>query len=481
MAITDLEPKVIWQHFEAINAIPRASTKEEEIIEFMIAFGKSLDLETSVDAIGNVIIKKPATKRKENCRTVVLQGHLDMVHQKEATSNFDFVTQGIQMFIDRDWVKAKETTLGADNGIGVAAIMAILSSSGLEHPPIEALFTVDEEKGMTGAMGLTENQLQGEILLNLDSEEDDEITIGCAGGVDVEIDGSFDTKILDGTEFKLYEISVGGLTGGHSGVDIHLNRANAILVLVECLNELITKLDARLHSVDVGTLTNVIPRNGTAVIAIREDNLFTLASELETLQSKLKKKYLSTDPHLNITSTPIGNSTGVLDVGTQNALLTGLLQIPNGVYSMTEGIEGLVQTSNNIAIANIGEGKYHLACHTRSSVDIERNELANKIKSCFPFANVSEIGPYPGWEPRPDSELLALATNCYKEINGKLPAIKSIHAGLECGILSGIFPQMQMISFGPNILGAHSPEERLQVSSVQKFWKFLTTLLRKLN
>ncbi|MUH35811.1 aminoacyl-histidine dipeptidase [Zobellia amurskyensis] len=481
MLITDLEPKTIWQHFEAINAIPRASTKEEVIINFMMAFGKSLNLETSVDAIGNVIIKKPGTKGKEDCRTIVLQGHLDMVHQKEATSNFDFETQGIEMFVDGDWVKAKETTLGADNGIGVAAIMAVLTSNDIEHPPIEALFTIDEEMGMTGAMALTKEQLQGSILLNLDSEEDDEITIGCAGGVDVAIDGPFDIKLLDAKEYSLKEIKVSGLTGGHSGMDIHLNRANAILVLTECLEYLISQTDCRLHSVDVGTLTNVIPRNGSAIIAIREDKYELFAQALKDIEQVLKQKYLNTDPDLSIEVFSSENTMGVLDVKTQKKMIEAVLTMPNGVYAMTEGIEGLVQTSNNIAIFNVGQGSYHIGCHTRSAKNAERDELVSKIRDCFPFAKVSENGPYPGWEPRPDSELLALATRCYKELNGELPAIKSIHAGLECGILSGTFPNMQMISFGPNILGAHSPEERLQISSTQKFWKLLTKLLKELK
>lgn len=481
MTIKELEPKFIWQHFDAINAIPRASNKEEQIINYMIAFGKSLGLATSVDDIGNVIIKKSATQGKENNKIVTLQGHLDMVHQKEINSNFDFDTEGIQMYVDGDWVKAKETTLGADNGIGIAAIMAVLSSNDLEHPPIEALFTIDEEKGMTGAMALTDNQLQGEILLNLDSEEDDEITIGCAGGVDVEISGNYDIKILDAKEHKLYEISINGLSGGHSGVDIHLNKANAILVLTECLNELTATLDCRLHSFHMGTLTNVIPRNGTAIIAVREDKLLDFPKELKNITNRLKSKYVATDPDLEIKATLSENSTGVLDVQTQAALFSSILKMPNGVFTMTKGVEGLVQSSNNISIINIETGTYHIACHTRSSVDAERDELVRLLRDCFSFAKVSEIGPYPGWEPRPNSDLLAIAKKCYTELNGVSPAIKSIHAGLECGILSGTFPHVQMISFGPNILGAHSPEERLQISSTQKFWKFLNKILQTIE
>ena len=322
---------------------------------------------------------------------------------------------------------------------------------------------------------------KGEILLNLDSEEDDEITIGCAGGVDVEISGNYDVKILDAKEHKLYEISISGLSGGHSGVDIHLSKANAILVLTECLNELTATLDCRLHSFNMGTLTNVIPRNGAAIIAVREDKLLDFPRELEAIAKQLKNKYVATDPDLKIKAIKSENSTGVMDVRSQKELFSSILKMPNGVYTMTEGVEGLVQSSNNISIINVGESTYHIACHTRSSVDAERDELVHLLRGCFSFAKVSEIGPYPGWEPKPNSELLAIAKNCYTDLNGKPPAIKSIHAGLECGILSGTFPHMQMISFGPNILGAHSPEERLQISSTQKFWNFLNKILQTIE
>lgn len=481
MRINKLEPEIIWQHFDAINAIPRASTKEEEISAFIVAFGKSLNLITSIDQIGNVLIRKPATKGKERCKTVVLQGHLDMVHQKEEFSNFNFETQGIQMHIDGDWVKARETTLGADNGIGVAAIMAVLSSKNLIHPPIEALFTIDEEMGMTGAMALTKNQLKGELLLNLDSEEDDEITIGCAGGVDVKIEGTYETKILDAKEYILYEINLSNLTGGHSGVDIHLNTANVILLLAEYLNHLTFQLDCRLHSIHAGTLTNVIPRNGKAIIAVREDKIDLFESEAKIIGKRIQRDCQLTDPNLNVEIKKVSNALGVLNIDIQNKILSALLKTPNGVHTWTDGIPDLVQTSNNISIINIAAGSYEIICHTRSSVDIERNQLAKKIKNCFYFAKVTEIGPYPGWEPKPNSNLLAIAKDCYQKLNGALPNVKSIHAGLECGVISGIYPTMEMISFGPNILGAHSPQERLQISSTQKFWKFLTQLLSKLE
>ena len=479
MRISELKPNSIWKHFETINAIPRASTKEEQIIEYMIAFGESLNLETVADATGNVIIKKPGTSGRENDNAVVLQGHLDMVHQKTVTSNFDFDTQGIEMFIDEDWVKAKETTLGADNGIGVSVIMAVLSSENIQHPPIEALFTIDEEMGMTGAMALTKDQLKGKILLNLDSEEDDEITIGCAGGVDVEITGNYNLEKVN-NDFQYYEISVSGLSGGHSGVDIHLNHGNAIRIFANYLLALKKEVAIKVSKILAGTLTNVIPRDLTSTIAIRKTDVSEFEKIHKSIVAAIQAKYQSTDKNLDITIKLIEGSLSVVENNFLHQLLEGIQKMPNGVFSMTEGMDDLVQTSNSIAKIKLQEGRFSIACHTRSSVDAERDVVVQKIRESFPIGKTEEIGPYPGWEPNPKSKLLSIAKKCYQEINGVAPAVKSIHAGLECGIISEIYPRMEMISFGPNILGAHSPEERLQISSTQKFWKFLTSLLQKL-
>ena len=479
MKISELTPKSIWKHFEAINAIPRASTKEENIIEYIVSFGASLFLETIVDTTGNVIIKKSGTEGRENDNVIVLQGHLDMVHQKTVTSNFNFDTQGIEMYIDEDWVKAKETTLGADNGIGVAAIMAVLSSNDLEHPPIEALFTIDEEMGMTGAMALTKDQLKGKILLNLDSEEDDEITIGCAGGVDVEITGNYNIESLN-NNFKYYEVNLTGLSGGHSGVDIHLNLGNAIRIFSNYILEMSTDIDIKISTISAGTLTNVIPRNLTSIVAIKKSEVLEFEKLNKTIVSNIKNNYKTTDKNLSIIFKPVEGEFSFAEQNFTYQLLEGIKKIPNGVFTMTKGMDDLVQTSNNIAKINVEEGKFSIACHTRSSVDAERDVVVQKIRENFPIGKTKEIGPYPGWEPKLNSNLLGIAVKCYQEINGVLPAVKSIHAGLECGIISEIYPTMEMISFGPNILGAHSPEERLQISSTQKFWKFLTALLKEL-
>lgn len=475
--ITDLEPKILWENFNNLNAIPRASTKEEEAIAFVKNFGKQLQLETVVDKTGNVIIRKPGTLGKENDKTVVLQGHLDMVHQKLSGSSFDFDTQGIEMYIDGDWVKARETTLGADNGIGSGAIMAVLASTNLVHPPLEALFTIDEEMGMTGAMALTTEQLKGEILLNLDSEEDDEITIGCAGGVDVAITSSYETELLDNS-FQFFELKIAGLTGGHSGVDIHLNRANAIKILPELLLNI--EVEIRIATIESGSLTNVIPRDSRVVLAVKNTEAEKLEKLVKENFSLLQSHYSNTDPKLNIELVKTEEVYSVMAKAFQSDVLKSIKEIPNGVFSMTEGMSDLVQTSNNISVISVKHGAFKVLCHTRSSVDQERDSLVKLIENCFLFAKVSQIGPYPGWKPQPDSLLLKKAIACYTQINNVKPAIKSIHAGLECGILSETFPQMEMISFGPNILGAHSPDERLQISSTQKFWLFLTRLLEEI-
>lgn len=481
MTLENLEPKAIWRNFEKINAIPRASTKEATISKFMFEFGNSLGFESKIDAVGNVIIKKPGSLGNENSPSLVLQAHLDMVHQKEENVDFDFDTEGIQMYVEGDWVKANGTTLGADNGLGVATIMAVLCAINMEHPPIEALFTIDEEVGMTGAMGVKKVDLSAKRLLNLDSEEDDEITIGCAGGVDVEIKGKFELETLSESDFQLHEIRLEHLMGGHSGVDIHLNAANAAKVLAEDIDFLIQNLGCRLKSMELGTLTNVIPRNGKAFLAIPIANIRNLEAEIIKLESEHKNKFGATDKNLKLVHSLSSKSLQVMDLESQNSFISAMLQIPNGVYALTKGLEDLVETSNNVAVVRFLEKNYQILCHVRSSVDSERKLLVNKIKACYAFADVTEIGPYPGWKPNFQSALLAVARKCFEDLHGVSPQIKSIHAGLECGVLAGIFPEMEMISIGPNILGAHSPEERAQISSTQKFWVYLTDLLKRLS
>lgn len=475
----NLDPRAIWNYFADINAIPRASKKEEKITAFMKQFGHSLGLDTMVDATGNVIIKKPASAGMENKQTVVLQSHLDMVHQKNANIDFDFSTQGIQMYVDGDWVKAKGTTLGADNGIGVATMMSILASGDIPHPPIEALFTVDEETGMTGAKELKAGLLNGKILLNLDTEDDDELTIGCAGGMDVTIDGNYPTQPpVPGSVGLL--LSLTGLTGGHSGVDIQLGRANANKLMNRVLFELQKEGKIEIHAILGGSLRNAIPRESKSVITATDPQL--VKEEIEKWNGILKAKYRVTDPLLVLTVQETEMPAAIFETGFQQNFLAAVYACPNGIYRMTPGIDGLVQTSNNIAKIEAADEKFSVQCLTRSSVDTEKKDLATAIQNSFIACQgkVSFTGEYPGWEPKPDDPVIKMMSDLYQKMFLSPARVDAIHAGLECGIIGGHYPVMQMISLGPNIYGAHSPDERVQISSVQKFWKFLLEILKQI-
>ncbi len=477
--IKQLEPQLLWNNFAALNEVPRPSKKEERVIAFMKSFGENLGLDTYVDQAGNVIIKKPGTEGKETHTTVVLQGHLDMVHQKNAGTNFDFDTQGIQMFIDGDWVKAKGTTLGADNGIGVAAIMAILESKDIPHPPIEALFTIDEETGMTGAMELRGGLLKGKILLNLDTEDDNELTIGCAGGIDITATGNYPTEEFPNE--KTFKIGIKGLNGGHSGMDIHKGLGNANKIMNRFLYGLNRKMDLGIHSIEGGSLRNAIPRESFATIVVGSHEEALLKSNIKHFISLISKEYQTTDPDLELTWKEIDSVSTVLNKDFQNNILRCIYACPNGIYRMSPDVEGLVQTSNNLAKVTVKDGQYEILCLTRSSVDSEKMDEAEAIKSTFELvgANVSLSGSYPGWAPLPQSQITKIMSVLYEEMFEEKPHVNACHAGLECGILGTNYPEMEMISFGPNIRGAHSPDEKCQISSVQKFWKFfLETLAR---
>ncbi len=478
--VRKLKPKALWNHFADLNAVPRPSKKEERVIQFMVDFGKSLKLKTIVDDIGNVIIKKPATKGMEKRATVVLQSHLDMVHQKNAATKFDFDKEGIKMIVDGDWVKADGTTLGADNGIGVATIMAILAADNIPHPAIEALFTIDEETGMTGAMGLKGGLLKGTILLNLDTEDDHELTIGCAGGVDVTAKGKYN-QTKSNSKFKGYTLTVKGLNGGHSGMDIHKGLGNAN----KLMNRLLFKAQEfgiRIGSIDGGSLRNAIPRESVAHIAVPEKNLRGFRKYIKEQTTILKDEYRTIDADLEIILKSTDRPTMVLAKDFQNGLLRSLYACPNGIYRMSPDIPGLVQTSNNLARVLVKNGKYELLCLTRSSVDSEKFDLAQAIQSTFELmgAKVTFDGSYPGWTPKPDAAIIQTMSKLYKKMFKDEPDVNACHAGLECGILGTNYPKMEMISFGPNIRGAHSPDEKVQISSVQKYWKFLMQTLKEI-
>lgn len=479
--IRQLQPKALWNKFADLNAVPRPSKKEARVIAFMKDFGKSLDLETIEDEVGNVIIKKPATLGMETRKTVVMQSHLDMVHQKNGDTNFDFDTQGIDMFIEGDWVKAEGTTLGADNGLGVATIMAILESTDIPHPAIEALFTIDEETGMTGAMGLKGGLLSGDILLNLDTEEDDEIGVGCAGGIDVTATRTYNEE--ETPEFKIgYKISVKGLQGGHSGMQIHEGLGNANKIMNRILFDGFENYGLRISEVDGGSLRNAIPRESNAVVAIDAIHEDAFLLEMALISTAIKKELKTMEPDLDISVTAMSAPRKIMDLGVQEGITRALYAAVNGVYRMSADIPDLVETSNNIARVIIKDGKIHIGCLTRSSVESSKMDLANTLRATFELTGceVEFSGDYPGWAPNMDSPILKVLEKLYEDLNGKKPHVAACHAGLECGILGQNYPEMDMISFGPNIKGAHSPDERAQISSVKKYWKFVLEILKQI-
>lgn len=445
----------------------------------MMDFGLSLGLNTSKDHIGNVIIKKPATVGYENRQTIALQSHLDMVHQKNEATQFDFATEGIKMIIDGDWVKAEGTTLGADNGIGVATIMALLASDNIPHPPLEALFTIDEETGMTGALELKGGLLDAAIMLNLDTEDDDELTIGCAGGVDITASGTY---ILESAKKGAlsYKLSVKGLTGGHSGMDIHKGRGNANKIMNRILSLLLDKVPFQIASIDGGGLRNAIPRESKAVIYLDQADTSTAEMLISQYGENIVNEHNTTDPGVEIIFEAISSDLKVLQNAFQSTLLKAVYACPNGIYRMSPDIDSLVQTSNNLARVLVSDGKYEILCLTRSSVNSEKEDLAKAIQSTFELlgAKVSNGGAYPGWTPKPDAAIVKLMSDLYKNRFDSEPNVNACHAGLECGILGQNYPDMDMISFGPNIRGAHSPDEKVQISSVQKFWGFLLETLQ---
>ncbi|MBC7694657.1 MAG: aminoacyl-histidine dipeptidase [Burkholderiales bacterium] len=478
-AIRKLEPTAMWNNFADLNAVPRPSKKEERVIQFAKEFGEKLKLPTYVDEVGNVIIKKPATKGMEDRVTVVLQSHLDMVHQKNTATDFDFNTQGIEMLVDGDWVKANGTTLGADNGIGVASIMALLESANIPHPSLEALFTIDEETGMTGALALKGGLLDGEIMLNLDTEDDNELTIGCAGGVDVTANGKYTLETPKNK--NAFKISLKGLTGGHSGMDIHKGRGNANKLMNRLLYTLNNDFQIEIAFIDGGSLRNAIPRESVSIITVTDEKKDSLKKHVQEFEIILKEEHSTTDAKLSLTLEEIETPSNVLDKEFQYKLLRSLYVCPYGIYRMSPDIAGLVQTSNNLSRVIIKEGTFQVQCLTRSSVDSEKTDLQLLITSAFELlgAEITTAGSYPGWTPKPSSPIVKMMSDLYKERFESDAKVSACHAGLECGILGTNYPDMQMISFGPNITGAHSPDEKVQISSVQKYWGFLLeTLVR---
>ncbi|WP_290696600.1 aminoacyl-histidine dipeptidase [Lacinutrix sp.] len=479
--IRALEPKELWNKFADLNAVPRPSKKEERVIAFMKDFGTNLGLEVIEDEVGNVIIKKPATRGMEDRVTIVMQSHLDMVHQKNADTTFDFDNQGIEMHVEGDWVKAKGTTLGADNGLGVATIMAILESTDIVHPAIEALFTIDEETGMTGAMGLKGGLLSGGILLNLDTEEDDEIGVGCAGGIDVTATRTYTEE--ETPEFKIgFEIVVKGLQGGHSGMQIHEGLGNANKIMNRLLFDGFENFGLRISQIDGGSLRNAIPRESKTIVAIDAMHEAAFDTEMSLLVKTIQKELKTMEPDLEIVISKTETPEKIMDLGVQEGITRALYAAINGVYRMSADIKDLVETSNNVARVIVKDGSIKIGCLTRSSVESSKVDLANMLRATFELTGceVELSGDYPGWTPNMDSSILKVLSSLYEKINGEKAHVAACHAGLECGILGQNYPDMEMISFGPTIKGAHSPDERAQISSAKKYWNFVLEILKEI-
>lgn len=474
MEITQLEPQIIWKNFAALNAVPRPSKKEGKVIEFIKNFGENLGLETNVDEIGNVIIKKPATSGMEDRKSIVLQSHLDMVCQKNSDINFDFETQGIEMEVDGDWVKAKGTTLGADNGLGVAAIMSILESNDIPHPALEALFTIDEETGMTGAMGLKPGQLHGQILLNLDTEEDDEIDIGCAGGIDVTATQNYE---LEESKGQIIKIEIKGLQGGHSGMDIHKGFGNANVILGRLLFTGLYNQNIQLISIDGGGLRNAIPREAFAVLSVR--NSIEFIEDANVLRKAILEEFADVEKDLAINIETFSTPEKAISEENSARIILALKALHNGVYRMSPDVADLVEASNNVARVELKNGELKILNLSRSSVESTKFAVAEQLKAVCELAGmkVEFSGSYPGWKPKPGSEIVKLMERIYEKDFGSKPHVVACHAGLECGIIGANYPEMEMVSFGPTIRGAHSPDEKANIPSVQKFWGFLKEIL----
>ncbi len=482
MSIEQLEPQEIWTHFCQLNAIPRPSKREGQVVAFVKAFGARLNLQTTVDRAGNVVIEKPATVGMQDCKTVVLQSHLDMVHQKNEDTPFDFDTGGIDMYVDGDWVKARGTTLGADNGMGVAAIMALLASESIAHPPLVALFTVDEETGMTGAKELERQYVHGDILLNLDTERDTELVVGCAGGIDSTLVGSYREAACP-QGYQSFTLYVKGLSGGHSGMDIHKGLGNSNKIMNRLLSAAQREAAIRIAAIDGGSVRNAIPRESTARFAVPSDRVKELESTLKALSRLIREELSPSESGVEISWGSTDQLRSVMHTADQKKLLHALYACFDGVYRMSHTLAGLVETSSNLARVCVRDGKIQIGTSQRSASESAKADVAQTVASAFELAgySVRRSGSYPGWRVNPDSPIRSLCQSVYTELFGEEPEVVARHGGLECGLLLEHFPAMDAISFGPEILGAHSPDERVRISSVRKFWKFLSAVLQAIS
>ena len=478
MNIADLNPKRVWKHFYSLTQIPRPSKHEEKAVAFLKKFGEDLGLETIQDGIGNIIIRKPATVGMEGRKGIILQAHIDMVPQKNSDKVFDFNKDAIEPRIVEDWVYATGTTLGADNGMGVAVALAVLEAKDLVHGPIEAFITVDEETGMTGARKLQPGVLKGDILINLDSEDEGELYVGCAGGLDATATFNYKEEAIP-TGMTPCTLSVTGLKGGHSGMDIVLYRGNSNKVAMRALLPLIN-LGGRLISIDGGSLRNAIPREAFAEIAIPEAKIDQAKKIVEGICKDVKAELSAVDPDANITLEKGAKGNTVIDAATALNLVKSVYACPNGVIRMSDAMPGLVETSSNLAIVHSENGVAQVKCLMRGSVDSGKDDLGVAITSVFELAGakVELAGGYPGWKPNMDSAILKAMKEVYNNMYGVEPKVMAIHAGLECGILGGTYPNWDMISCGPTIRSPHSPDERVCIPTVEKWWNYVVEVLK---
>ncbi|MFH1161322.1 MAG: aminoacyl-histidine dipeptidase [bacterium] len=480
-SITLLKPDRLWHYFSEICTIPRPSKKEHMISQYLLDFAKKHGLAGTMDDTGNVLIQKPASPGYEDRKTVILQSHMDMVGEKNSDKVHDFEKDPIEPWIDGDWVKAKGTTLGSDDGIGIAASLAILESTEILHPPLEVLFTMDEETGLTGAFGLKPGFLQGRVLLNLDSEDEGQIFIGCAGGKDTVAAFLLEKEPVPAGQ-KAFEVSVTGLVGGHSGDDINKGRGNAVKILDRLLWNAARKFDARVASIDAGNLRNALAREGFAQLVIPSGLRGEFEKFVGSFHQDITGELHSSEPDLKCSAKQVDLPATVLTSGLQERLLNVLYACPHGVIAMSREIPNFVETSTNLASVKIKDDTLMVTTSQRSSVESSKTDVADMVASVFHLAGgkVEQTGGYPGWKPNPDSEILRLTVASYKKLFNQEPEVLAIHAGLECGLIGAIYPGMDMVSFGPTIKGAHSPDERLNIPTTVKFWELLLDVLKNI-
>lgn len=474
----DLRPAVVFHYFDEVCQVPRPSKKEEKIRAYLLDFAKKHNLEAKTDEAGNVLIKKAASAGMENLKTVILQSHIDMVCEKNKDTEHNFETDPIQTYIDGEWLRAKGTTLGADNGIGVATELAVLASDDIKHGPIECLFTVDEETGLTGAFALKEGFMNGDILLNLDSEDDGELFIGCAGGANTTAIYPFPTeKAPQGWFF--FRVSVKGLTGGHSGDDISKNRANANKLLNRFLVQTMQKYGMRLADIEGGNLHNAIPREAHALCAVPMEYKEAVRVDLNIFISEIENEYSATEPNLAMDLESEAPVEYVMEQKAMERFLLSIYAVHHGVYAMSQDIPGLVETSSNLASIKVCDGTIKVVTSQRSSILSSRKDMSQMVSAAFILggATVTTGEGYPGWKPNPSSEILKIAVESYKKLFGVEPKVKAIHAGLECGLFLQKYPSLDMVSFGPTLRGVHSPDERMLIPTVEKFWNHLLDIL----